>query len=237
MLKKLAILLVVFQLTACTELQNVAGDVLSGGGELSSLEIGNGLKEALNLGISKGADRLSATDGYLKSAYKILLPEEVQKVTKRLSGVPGFNQAEAKMLELLNRAAEDAATSAKPIFVNAIKEMTFQDATAILMGNQDAATQYLHRKTYNALAGAFKPKIKTSLDRVKATEYWTKAANTYNRIPLVEKVNPNIDDYVTKKALVGLFGMVTKEEVKIRNNVSARTSDLLKKVFAKQDNR
>lgn len=237
MLKKLAILLVAFQLTACTELQNVAGDVLSGGGELSSLEIGNGLKEALNIGISKGADRLSATDGYLKSAYKILLPEEVQKVTQRLSGVPGFNQAEAKMLELLNRAAEDAATSAKPIFVKAIKEMTFQDATVILMGEQDAATQYLHRKTYTALASAFKPKIKTSLDRVKATEYWNKAAKTYNKIPLVEKVNPNIDDYVTQKALVGLFGMVTKEEVKIRNNVNARTSDLLKKVFAKQDNR
>lgn len=237
MLKKIAILLIAFQFTACTELQNIAGDVLTGSGELTSLEIGNGLKEALNIGISNGADKLSLKDGYLKSIYKIVLPEEVQKVTQRLSGVPGFNQAEAKMLELLNRAAEDAASEAKPIFVSAIKEMTFQDATAILMGNNDAATQYLHQKTYSNLQSAFQPKIKNSLSKVKATEYWTKAANTYNKIPLVQKVNPNIDDYVTTKALVGLFGMVTKEELKIRNNVSARTSDLLKKVFAKQDNR
>ena len=237
MFKKLAILLVAFQLTACTELQNMAGDVLSGSGELTSLEIGNGLKEALNIGIGKGADRLSVKDGYLKSVYKILLPAEVQKVTKRLSGIPGFNQAESKMLELLNRAAEDAATSAKPIFVKAIKEMTFQDATAILMGEKNGASQYLHRKTYSALQTAFQPKVKSSLDRVKATEYWTKAANTYNKIPLVTKVNPSIADYVTTKALVGLFGMVTKEELQIRNNVASRTSDLLKKVFAKQDNR
>ncbi len=237
MFKKLAILLVAFQLTACTELQNMAGDVLAGGGELTSLEIGNGLKEALNIGISKGADRLSVKDGFMKSAYKILLPDEVQKVTQRLSGIPGFDQAENKMLELLNRAAEDAATEAKPIFVKAIKEMTFQDATSILMGEKNAATQYLHRKTYSALESAFQPKVKTSLDRVKATEFWNKAANTYNKIPLVTKVNPDIDKYVTSKALVGLFGMVTKEELQIRNNVGSRTSDLLKKVFAKQDNR
>jgi len=215
----------------------MAGDVLAGGGELTSLEIGNGLKEALNIGISKGADRLSVKDGFMKSAYKILLPDEVQKVTQRLSGIPGFDQAENKMLELLNRAAEDAATEAKPIFVKAIKEMTFQDATSILMGEKNAATQYLHRKTYSALESAFQPKVKTSLDRVKATEFWNKAANTYNKIPLVTKVNPDIDKYVTSKALVGLFGMVTKEELQIRNNVGSRTSDLLKKVFAKQDNR
>ncbi len=237
MLRKIGILLIAVQLTACTELQNITGSVLNGEGELSSLDIGNGLKEALNLGISKGADRLSRTDGYLKSAYKILLPEEVQKVTSRLKKVPGFNQVESKMIELLNRAAEDAATSAKPIFVSAIKQMTFQDATSILMGQNDAATQYLHGKTYNSLQSAFRPKIKNSLDRVKATEYWNKAITTYNKIPLVEKMNPNLDDYVTTKALNGLFSMVTKEELAIRNNVSNRDTDLLRKVFAKQDNR
>ena len=134
MLRKIGILLLAVQLTACTELQNITGSVLNGEGELTSLEIGNGLKEALNIGISKGADRLSQTDGYFKSAYKILLPEEVQKVTNTLQKIPGFAQVENKMIELLNRAAEDAATSAKPIFVSAIKEMTFQDATSILMG-------------------------------------------------------------------------------------------------------
>ena len=237
MLKKIAFLLVAVNLAACTELQNIAGDVLANGGELTSAEIAGGLKEALNIGISKGADRLSQTDGYFKSAYKILLPDEVQKVTDKLQNVPGFSQVENKMLELLNRAAEDAATEAKPIFVNAIKGMTFQDATGILMGEKDAATQYLHRKTYTSLQNAFQPKIKNSLDRVKATEYWNKAVTAYNKIPFVEKVNPQLDDYVTTKALTGLFGMVTKEELNIRNNISARTTDLLKKVFAKQDRR
>lgn len=235
MLKRLLFLLIVFQLTACAELQQAAGTLLNEA-TLTNAEVGNGLKEALEIGISKGSEKLSLKDGYFKSAYKIFLPEEVQQVTNTLQKIPGFSEVENEMLKLLNRAAEDAAKEAKPIFVNAIKQMTFEDAMGILMGNKDAATQYLVNTTRQSLYEAFMPKIKTSLDRVNATEYWNKAITTYNKIPLIDKVNPELDDYVTDKALDGLFSMVEKEELNIRNNVSARTSDLLKKVFAKQDN-
>ena len=235
MFKKLLFLLLILQVTACAELQQAAGTLLSEG-TLTNAEIGNGLKEALRVGISKGSDQLSVKDGYFKNeAYKILLPEEVQQVTSKLKNIPGFDQIENEMLRLLNRAAEDAAKEAKPIFVDAIKQITFDDAMGILMGDKDAATQYLTRSTRESLYTAFIPKIKTSLDRVNATEYWEKAMNTYNKIPFVQQVNPQLDDYVTDKALDGLFGMVQKEELNIRSNVSARTSDLLKKVFAKQD--
>ena len=235
MIKKLMFILVALQLTACTQLQQAAGTLLESGA-LTQDQIGLGLKEALNLGISQGADRLSAKDGFLKGAYKILLPDEVQKVTNKLSGIPGFSSVEGKMIELLNRAAEDAAKSAKPIFVNAIKQMSFADATNILMGNKDAATNYLQRTTSNELTAAFQPKVVQSLDRVNATKYWNDVITKYNSIPFVTKVNPNLDDYVTQKALAGLFSMVEKKELSIRNNVSERSSDLLKKVFAKQDN-
>jgi len=232
-------LLMAFQFTSCDTLQQVAGEVLSevASAELTPAQIGNGLKEALELGIGKGADKLSMTDGYLKNAaYKILLPEEVRKVTDKLQNIPGFNQIEGEMLKLLNRGAEDAAKSAKPIFVEAIKQMTFQDATSILMGNKDAATTYLNKATYDKLARAFKPKITASLDKVNATQTWNKAFTAYNKIPFIgEKVDTNLDDYVTRQALKGLFGMVEKEELNIRNNVAARTTDLLKRVFAKQD--
>jgi predicted thioredoxin/glutaredoxin len=236
MLKKILFLLVVVQLTACTELQNIAGTMLEEG-VLSNEQIGSGLKEALDIGISKGADELSTKDGYFKSAYKILLPEEVQKVTNKLKNVPGFTQVEDRMLELLNRAAEDAAKSAKPIFVGAIKQMSFSDATEILMGADNAATSYLNRTTNQQLYKEFQPKIVRSLDKVNATKYWKDAVTAYNNIPFVQKLNPSLDDYVTTEALKGLFGMVEKKEKGIRMNISERTSDLLKKVFAKQDNK
>ncbi len=234
MIKKFMFLLVALQLTACTQFQEMAGELLSGDA-LTSQQIGLGLKEALDLGVSQGVDKLSATDGFLKSSYKILLPDEVQKVTNKLSGIPGFTSVEGKMVELLNRAAEDAAKSAKPIFVSAIKQMTFADATDILMGSNNAATNYLERTTTTELTSAFRPKVTASLDRVNATQYWNDVVTKYNSIPFVTKVNPNLDDYVTQKALVGLFGMVEKKELGIRKNVSERKTDLLKKVFAKQD--
>lgn len=236
MIKKIALLLVVFQLTACAELQQVAGSMLESGA-LTPNQIGMGLKEALNVGISKGADRLSARDGYLKSAYKILLPDEVRQVTDKLKVIPGFTNVEGKMLELLNRGAEDAAKKAKPIFVSAIKEMTFADATNILMGENNAATNYLNRTTHDQLYTAFSPEIGKSLDKVNATKYWSDAMNAYNKIPFIKKVNPDLNDYVTQQALKGLFSMVEKKEIGIRKNVSERTTDLMKKVFAKQDNK
>ena len=225
----------IFQLTSCAELQNIAGEVLDED-VLTSTDIANGLKEALTIGISNGSDILSATDGYFKSQYKILLPEEARKVTDKLQNIPGFSQVEDIILEKINRGAEDAAKKAKPIFVDAIKSMSFDDATGILMGNNDAATEYLNRSTRTKLYDEFNPVIVTSLNKFNAIEYWADAVNTYNKIPFVEKLNPSLDQYVTEQALDGLFNMVEKEEVKIRKDISARTSDLLRKVFAKQDN-
>jgi hypothetical protein len=217
-------------------LQRTVETVLATDAPLSNLDIGNGLKQALEIGVGNGASKLSQVNGFLNSPYKILLPAEVRQVTDKLQNIPGFNLVEDKMINLLNAAAEDAAKSAKPIFVDAIKGITFQDATNILMGNQDAATRYLQTKTSNPLYSAFSPTVQNSLDRVNATEYWSKAVTAYNKIPFVQKVNPDLKDYVTKQAIKGMFGMVEKKEADIRTNVSSRTSDLLRKVFAKQDN-
>lgn len=237
MLKKITLFSLIILMSSCTTTQiQEALSTLAGAGELTSAEAGAGLKEALNIGIGKGSDRLSTKDGYFKSAYKILLPEEARKVTDKLQGVPGFSQVEEEILEKINRGAEDAAKKAKPIFVAAIKQMTFTDAMDILMGDKNAATQYLNRTTYDKLYAEFNPVIIESLDKFNARKYWSDAVNTYNKIPFVEKVNTDLGAYVTEQALTGLFGMVEKEELNIRNNVTARTTDLLKKVFAKQDN-
>ncbi|MBK8829486.1 MAG: DUF4197 domain-containing protein [Saprospiraceae bacterium] len=217
-------------LPSCDTLQQ-----LSSGLEPTSAEIGQGLKQALEFGISEGAALLAQKDGYFKSEYKILLPAEARKVTDRLKFIPGFNDVENIILEKLNRAAEDAAASAKPIFVNAIREMTFDDALNILMGPQNAATQYLDQKTHVPLYNEFNPVVVTSLNKFNAIQYWADAVNAYNKIPLVEKVNPSLDQYVTEAALDGLFGMVAKKELQIRTDINSRTTDLLKKVFAKQD--
>lgn len=235
MLKKLAFVLIIVGLAACdaATLQQISNTL--GTGTLTEGEVGSGLKEALNIGISKGADQLSQTDGFFKSPYKILLPPEARKITDKLQNVPGFKNVEATILEKINRGAEDAAKKAKPIFVSAIRQMTFSDAMNILLGSKDAATQYLQRTTNDQLYQEFSPVIVESLDKFEARTYWTKAVNAYNRIPLVEKANPDLGDYVTKEALNGLFGMVAKEELNIRTNLGARTSDLLKRVFAKQD--
>lgn len=217
-------------LPSCDTLQQLASGL-----EPTSAEIGQGLKQALEFGISEGAALLAQKDGYFKSEYKILLPAEARKVTDRLKFIPGFNDVENIILEKLNRAAEDAAASAKPIFVNAIREMTFDDALNILMGPQNAATQYLDQKTHVPLYNEFNPVVVTSLNKFNAIQYWADAVNAYNKIPLVEKVNPSLDQYVTEAALDGLFGMVAKKELQIRTDINSRTTDLLKKVFAKQD--
>lgn len=212
-----------------------AESTLKGGKGLSQQEIGEGLKEALDKGVGKAVDLLSAEDGYLKSLYKIPIPAEAQKVFKKVKAVPGFEDAEDKMVTLLNRAAESAAKKAKPIFVSAIKQMTFKDAMDILMGNQDAATQYLQRTTHKALFNEFMPVIQQSLDEVKARDYWRKVVKAHNKLPLVKKVDPELDQYVTNKALDGMYGMIEEKEKDIRSNQSSRTTDVLKKVFAQQD--
>lgn len=218
--------------SSCDTLQQIANEALS---EPSLTEIGQGLKEALNSGVTKGVNSLSATDGYFKSAYKILLPEEARKVTSKLQGVPGFSNLENELLEKINRGAENAAKEAGPIFITAIRGMSFQDATNILMGADNSATEYLRKNTYQQLYEKFNPKIVVALDKIGANDLWKKAADAYNKIPLVSKVNNDLDDYVTTEALTGLFGKIQEEEKNIRRNPVARTSSLLKKVFSKQD--
>lgn len=224
-------------LVSCTprDLQNVLDAVTGAGSELTSAEVAGGLKEALNQGIAKGVDILSQKDGYFKSQYKILLPEEARKVTDKLQNIPGFGDVENVILEKINRGAEDAAKKATPIFAGAIKAMTFNDAMNILMGEDNAATVYLQGTTTQQLYQEFNPVIVESLDKFNAREYWADAINAYNKLPFVEKVNPSLDDYVTNEALEGLFSMVQKEEKNIRENVSARTTELMRRVFAKQD--
>ncbi len=218
---------------ALNKAKEKVSDIADGG--LSQEEVGNGLKEALNNGVGEAVDFLSKEDGYYKSPYKILLPEEAQKVVSKLKSVPGFENVEANLVEKMNRAAEDAATKAKPIFISAIKQMTFKDAMNILMGENNAATNYLRSATYKQLYVEFMPIIQASLDKVNAREYWRSAVTAYNKIPFVDKTNPELDDHVNSMALDGMFGLVAKKEDGIRNDVGMRNSDLLKKVFAKQD--
>lgn len=241
-MKKLLPFLMVFALLtsgcdSASKLLQDASSVFLGSedGTPSSLEIGNGLKQALEVGITAGANRLSATDGYFGNALvKVLLPPEAQKVENTLRSL-GLGTMVDKTIESLNRGAENAAKEAAPIFVSAIKSMTIQDATSILLGNQDAATNYLKSTTSSQLTSAFTPVIEKSLNEVNATKYWSEMITRYNKIPLVEKVNPDLTSYVTEKALDGLFLMVAKEELKIRENVGSRSTDLLQKVFGYAD--
>ncbi len=230
MLKKLFFIFLVINLTACDTLQSILDE-----GGLSSEEIARGLKQALEFGINEGAQKLSAKDGYFRSPYKILLPAEAREITDKLQNIPGFSEVENIILEKINRGAEDAAKKAAPIFKDAITSMTFSDATDILMGPNNAATAYLQNRTYNNLYNEFKPVIINSLKKFNAQQYWGDAVKAYNKIPFVDKMNPELDDYVTKQALRGLFVMVEKKEKGIRSDISQRTTDLLRRVFARQD--
>ncbi|RKR81262.1 uncharacterized protein DUF4197 [Mucilaginibacter gracilis] len=198
----------------------------------STLEIGTALKQALEQGTTKSSDQLSTLNGFFgNAAVKILFPPEAQKVEKTLRSL-GLNQLCDNVILSLNRAAEDAAGQAKPIFISAVKQMTLQDVTNILLGSNDAATQYFKRTTTASLTAAFKPITKKSLDKVGATRYYGDVATRYNKIPFAGKVNPDISDYVTQKAIDGLFLQIALEELNIRQNLAARTTPVLQKVFS-----
>lgn len=217
---------------------NQAGQILTqaGLGDPSASEISLGLKQALEFGTTASSERLSATDGFFaNAAVKILFPEEAQKVERTLRSV-GLNKLADNVILSLNRAAEAAAVEAKPIFISAVKEMTFADATNILLsGQQDAATLYFKRVTNDQLSLKFQPIIQNSLEKVGATRYWNDAITAYNRIPLVGKVNPDLSAYVTEKAINGIFLEIAQEELKIRTRISARSTPLLQKIFAYAD--
>jgi len=205
------------------------------GGNPSTPEIVSGIKEALEIGTSRGADLLSAKDGFLGNmAVKILFPPEAQKVEKTLRGL-GMGKLADNVILGVNRAAEDAAKEAKPIFLAAIKQMTITDATKILLGSQDAATNYFKSVTTAQLMEKFKPIITASLAKVGATRYWSEAAGQYNKVTFVKPVNADLSEYVTQKAIDGMFIQVAQEELKVRDNLGFRSSPLLQKVFGYAD--
>lgn len=214
--------------------QSKLGNVL---GNLSQDQIGKGLKEALDKGIQEQVSQLAKPDGFFKNEMvKIMLPEELQKVDKTLRSM-GMGSVADQGLQLLNRAAEDAVKEATPIFVQAIKELTFNDAKNILLGGQSSATTYLKEKTSKQLAGKFAPVIEESLSQVGATKVWEGIFTKYNSLPLVSPVDPNLTNYVTEKTMDGVFTMIAVEENKIRGNEdNSRSTTLLKDVFGKQDN-
>lgn len=200
------------------------------GSSLTSDEIVAGLKEALSIGAQNSAGKLATVDGFLKdAAVKILMPEEVRRLETKMRAL-GMGKLVDDAITSMNRAAEDASKTASPIFIDAIKKMTVQDALGILRGKDTAATSYLKKTTSNQLTNAFLPIIQNSLKKVNATKYWTEVFTVYNKFSLTP-VTADINEYVTERALRGIFYYVGEEEKKIRANPAARVSDILKKVF------
>jgi hypothetical protein len=233
----LSLIISVLGLQSCAGQKINLGKVLDNiskstqGGGLSTEEVISGLRQALQVGINKGADSASRLNGYyLNPIIKIAFPPEVAKVETALRKV-GLGGEVDKFVMALNRGAEEAAKEAKPIFINAILSMNISDAWGILRGEKNAATMYLKRTTSDQLITAFSPVVEKALQKTQATRYYTDLANTYNRLPFVQKVNPDLKGYATQKAIDGLFILVENEEAKIRENPWARTTDLLKRVF------
>lgn len=220
--------------TFCLNAQ-IPGDALKllnqGKGGLTEQDAAGGIKEALEKGTGESVNLVSKVDGYFKNPeIKIPFPPEARDIESKLRTIGLGSQVDEVVLTI-NRAAEDAAKSAQPIFVSAIKGMSISDAIQIVKGPDDAATQYLSKSTTPELKAKFSPVIKASLDKVNATRVWEDLIKSYNQIPFVKKQNPNLTEYVTDKAITGLFTMIAKEEQKIRKNPAARTTELLKKVF------
>jgi hypothetical protein len=221
-------LLTAATLASCDVLSNLPQTT----GSITQTEAAQGIREALDQGVGKGIGFLNKTDGFFgNQAYKLFLPKDAQPVEATLRQV-GFASLVDKTILQINRAAEDAVGSARPIFFDAIKQMTITDAITIIKGPRDAATDYFRQRTTEKLVAAFMPVVKGSLDKFGATKYYTDLVATYNRFPTtINKLNPDLPEYVVGKAVDALFDQVAQEEVNIRNNPLARTTEILKKVF------
>jgi hypothetical protein len=238
-MKKLLLLLLFVPLISSAQFKDLMKKATYKAAAISSsnsgLDIAAGLKEALNKGVTEQVSKLTKADGFYKNeAVKILMPEELARVDQTLRKM-GMSSLADDGIKALNRAAEDAVKEATPIFVSAIKNMSITDAKSILLGADNSATNYLQTSTTTALYSKFSPVVQTSIGKVGADVVWANIIKRYNTLPLVSKINPDITDYVTNKALDGVFKMITVEEKNIRGNLNARTSDTLKKVFALQD--
>ena len=224
-------LLLVISLSSCEVLNQLPAGT-SGIAGITETEAAEGIKEALGQGLAKAVLQLNTTDGFFKDAfYKILLPPDAQKIENTLRSIGLGSQVDKAILQI-NRGAEDAAGYAKPIFVDAIKNMTLQDAIGLVKNGDTSATHFFRLKTTEKLLAAFRPVIQSSLDKVSATKYYGDMVNTYNNFPTtIKKINPDLTSFVTAKATDALFDLVAKEEKNIRENIAARTSEILKKVF------
>lgn len=241
----ISLFLIILLTTGCAELTQLTNQTLNENKPLTQGEIISGLKEALVVGTGKSVNILGVTDGYYKDEMvKILLPPEADVIVKNISRIPGGEKLIEDAVLSINRAAEDAVSEAKPIFVNSIKSMTITDAVGILRGNDNAATQYLKNTTYNQLANLYRPKIKNSIDKklvgnVSTGQSWDLLTGKWNdltnsvigRVAGFKPVEINLDDYLTQKALDGLFLKIEEQEKLIRKDPLARTNDLLKRVF------
>ncbi len=227
MKKLLSVIVLSVALNSCDILSN-----LPTGGYVTEAEAGNGIKEALSQGLVKAVIQLNRQDGFFKDAfYKILMPPDARKIENTLRDL-GMGKMVDKAILQINRAAEDAAGFAKPIFVDAIRSMTISDAIGLVRNGDTSATHFFRVKTTDKLIAAFLPVIKASLDKVDATRYYSDVINTYNNFPTTfRKLNPDLPSFVTGKATDALFDLVAKEEINIRQNIAARTTELLRKVF------
>ena len=199
---------------------------------ITEAEAAQGIRQALDQGVGTGISLLGRQDGFFgNQAYKLFLPEEAQRIENTLRQL-GMGSLVDKAILQINRSAEDAVNYARPIFVDAIQEMTIADAINIIRGSNDAATQYFRQKTTDKLVAAFAPIIKSSLDKFSATKYYGDVVSPYNNFPTtLNKLNPDLPSYVVDKAVAALFDQIAKEEANIRTNFAARTTDILKKVF------
>jgi hypothetical protein len=227
MKKIAALVLVCCMLTGCDVISK-----LPTGGPITEAEAAEGIKEALGQGLVKAVLQLNREDGFFKDAfYKILMPPDARKVENTLRDL-GMGKMVDKAILQINRAAEDAAGHAKPIFVDAIKSMTISDAIGLIRNGDTSATHFFRVKTTDKLIAAFLPVIRSSLDKVDATRYYADVINTYNNFPTTfKKINPDLPSFVTDRATAALFDLVAKEEINIRQNIEARTTELLRKVF------
>jgi hypothetical protein len=228
-LKIFTLLLAAGFLSACGSLPGLTG---AGGGPLTEAEAATGIRQALDKGVSTGISYLNREDGFFgNNAYKLFLPPDARKIENVMRDI-GLGRTVDRAILQINRAAEDAVGYATPVFTEAIREMTIQDAFNIIRGEQDAATRYFREKTTAKLTAAFTPIIQRSLDRLEATRHYSEIITAYNKLPTTfNKLNPDLPSYVTEKAVDALFDQIAKEEANIRTNPRARTTEILKKVF------
>lgn len=233
-MKKILLIPILFFISSCAELQQVAEEV-NKNRTLSEGQIAEGLKQALNKGIDEQVTKLTQENGfYGNDLVKIGLPEELQKLESGLRKVGMGNLAD-EGIKALNRTAEEAVKEATPIFINVIQNMSFTDAKNILLGDRNAATNYLKNQTKAELYNKFEPVVSDNFSKVGADQIWQNIISKYNKIPLTENVNPDLTDYVTNRALNGVFTMIEIEEKEIRAKANSRTTELLRRVFALQD--